>query len=78
MINELTTNMAEVKKDLEHIRGALKDNKEEHQELRDMIKEFVASAEKKFAPMWVASSLKVAMTTVFIAVITAILSLVLR
>jgi hypothetical protein len=56
-INTMHINMAEFKKDLEYIKDsaqkANKRNDVEHAELKQMIKDFIESADEKYANKWI-------------------------
>ena len=75
---KLQISMAEVKKDIEYIKEKIDANVSEHHEMREMIKGFIASAEKKYAPMWTATALKLVISTVFVLIIGASMTLILQ
>ena len=77
-LHELKITMAETRKDVQQIREILADNKSEHQELKLMIKDFINSAETKYAPVWVESAVKYVIAVSATAIIGAIFAVIIR
>lgn len=79
---QLKIDMAEQKKDISYIKERIgradEKNEIEHLEIKTLLKEFIESAEAKYAPIWTATALKYVMTTVFGALILAGLTLILK
>ena len=70
--------MKGIKKDVEHIREALVDNKEDHKEILIRIEKWTMVSETKFAPMWAATVLKVGMGATGLAMLAAVYELILK
>jgi len=77
-INKIEICMQGIKKDIEYIKEALSDNKNEHKEILDRIEKWILASEKRFAPMWTATVLKYVMGIILSAVIVSVLALVLK
>ena len=76
--NQITTDLRltinGMNKDIEYIKEALLDNKKEHGEIRDMIKDFIESSPKHFASAWVEVAAKAFIGAIILAVLGAVLS----
>ena len=77
-INKLEICMKGIKKDVEHIREALVNNKEDHKEILSRIEKWIDASEKRFAPMWAATVIKVGMGATGCALLAAIYELILK
>lgn len=55
---EIATMKQQLKDTIQAVGDLAKENKEQHQEIKDCIDEFIKAAESKFAPRWVADFLK--------------------
>lgn len=76
--NKIEILMAETQKDIGYIKEALKNNDSDHQKIFQKIDEFIISAEKKFAPIWVEKVLIWGGSAVGLMVLTALISLVIK
>ena len=75
---KLNINMSKIEKDIEYIKESFKDNKEEHHELSGVIKDFIKSADTKYAGKWVGDVLKWIGGVIGLAIIGALLSLIIK
>ena len=77
-INNLQKNMIRIQTDIEYIKDALVDNKDEHKIILDKMDRWIEASEKKFAPKWVADVIKWAGAIVGAIIITALLGLIIK
>lgn len=77
-ITNLKIDMAELKTSISNIEKGLERNDADHKELKETIKDWIKTADERYAPAWVTDVLKIFIGTVILAVIGSLLSLVLK